>query len=74
MSNTVDRIRELSNDAASKKIAEEQQRTVERVNEEIVIIEKILAMVKDLQKIAYLYKIPMIKLIPGTDLIDGPKK
>jgi hypothetical protein len=47
MSNAADKIRELSNEAAGKKLREEQQKVSERINQDLAVIEKILAMVKD---------------------------
>lgn len=47
MSKTANKIRELSKKAASEKIAEQQQAIEKNVNQDIAIIEKILAMVKD---------------------------
>lgn len=47
MAKAVDKIRELSKQAAAKEIAERQAKVEESVNQDIAVIEKILAMVKD---------------------------
>lgn len=47
MSAVTDKIRDLSKQAADKKVAEEQKKIEENVNKDIKVIETILAMVKD---------------------------
>lgn len=47
MSKTVDKIRKMSNEAAAKKIAEENERIQKSVDQDLAVLERILIMVKD---------------------------
>lgn len=47
MSNAADKLRKLSKEAAVKKISEQQAEIEKRVNQDIEIIDRVLAMVKD---------------------------